>query len=62
MKTKLWIVIIVVIGFLGFLMGYSAPSFFHADDGVSNVRKTDEGTKMDNSAEEYYKNLQKEEN
>lgn len=33
MKTQLWIVIIVVSGFLGFMMGYSVPPFMEVGFG-----------------------------
>jgi hypothetical protein len=63
MKTNLWIVIIVVIGFLGFLLGYSVPSFLQSSSGaVIEEKKADTGTKLDKSTEDYYKNLLKDDN
>ena len=62
MKTNLWIVIIVVTGCLGFLLGYSVPSFLHSSSAVIEEKKADAGTKLDKSTEDYYKNLLKDDN
>ncbi len=57
MKTNLWIIIIVVVGFLGFLMGYSTPPFMHAGILSGGEEQTEQGTAVDQDAEEYYKDL-----
>ena len=57
MKTSLWIVIIVVAGAVGFLSGYSVPSFLHAGAAVSEGVKSAPAPAMDKAASDYYKHL-----
>ena len=58
MKSGLWVVILVVSLFMGFMMGYSVPPMIEvgmigADEGQSVGLKT----KVDDEMEEYYKQL-----
>ena len=57
MKANLWIVIIVVVGFLGFLMGYSTPPFMHSGMFSSEGQQAEPGTAVDQDADDYYKDL-----
>jgi hypothetical protein len=61
MNKFLGIVIVVVILFVGFLLGYSIPPFVQA--GVFSSGRTEKGVKVkiDKKMEDYYKNLYKEE-
>lgn len=61
MKTHLWIIILVVAGFTGFLMGYSLPSFIEAGVIGGGPNKVKAGSGLDTGAQEYYKNLLKQE-
>ena len=60
MKNTLWIVVVVIAVFLGFLMGYSVPPFLEVGFAVGKG-KTAPPTKIDKKAEDYYKNLYKDE-
>lgn len=62
MKTSLWIVVIVVVGFLGFLIGYSIPPFVNTGVVGGGGKKVETGTKIDKEMQDYYKNLLKDEN
>ncbi len=57
MKNSLWIVIVVVVGVVGFLLGYSVPSFLHGAAAASEGVKAAPGPKMDKATSDYYKNL-----
>lgn len=61
MKTHLWVIIIVVVGFTGFLMGYSVPSFIEAGVIGGGPNKVKAGSGLDKSAQDYYKDLLKQE-
>ena len=60
MKNGLWVVILVVAGFMGFLMGYSLPPMFEVGL-IGGSGKQDIGLKSEVSEEmdEYYKDLLK---
>jgi hypothetical protein len=62
MKNNLWIIIIVVAGFLGFMMGYSFPPFVETGLAGGKGAAAQPGQKIDKSMQDYYKNLYKEDN
>ena len=61
MKTGLWIIIVIVVGFLGFLVGFSTPPFIHSGVLTTEGVTVEPGTEMDQEMEQYYKDLLKEE-
>lgn len=61
MKTTLWIIIILAVGFSGFLIGYSLPSYIEAGVIGGGPNKVKAGAHLDKKTEDYYKNLLKEE-
>jgi len=60
MKNTLWVVVVVIAVFLGFLMGYSVPPFLEIGFAVGKGKKAPP-TKIDKTMEDYYKNLYKDE-
>jgi hypothetical protein len=60
MKSTLWIIIVVVSGFLGFMMGYSFPPFLQTDLSGGKLQAAPEAQKVDKDMQDYYKNLYKE--
>ncbi|MDH5392571.1 MAG: hypothetical protein OEY11_05230 [Gammaproteobacteria bacterium] len=62
MKRELWIVILVVAIFMGFLMGYSLPPMYEVGM-IGNKSEQPAGLKsgVSKEMEEYYKNLSKDE-
>jgi hypothetical protein len=60
MKNSLWVVILVVLSFMGFMMGYSLPPMFEVGL-IGGSGKQDVGLKSEISDEmdEYYKQLLK---
>lgn len=61
MKTNLWIIILVAIGFLGFLLGYSMPPFIEAGVIGGGPNKVKAGAALDKKTQDYYKNLMQQE-
>lgn len=61
MKTNQWIIITVVMIFLGFLLGYSLPPFIEAGVVGGGPNKVKAGTAIDTKTQDYYKDLLKEE-
>lgn len=61
MKSTLWIVIVIVMGFAGFLIGYSVPPFIEAGIIGGGPNKVKAGAQLDTKTQDYYKNLLKEE-
>jgi hypothetical protein len=60
MKNTLWIIIIVVAAFLGFMMGYSTPPF--VETGFAGGKGSAPPVqKIDKDIQDYYKDLYKEE-
>jgi hypothetical protein len=62
MKSNLWIIIVVIAVFLGFMMGYTVPPFL--ESGVAGGKggaAAGAAPKIDKDMQEYYKNLLKEE-
>ena len=59
MKHTFGIIILIVTLFVGFLLGYSIPPFFHA--GVFNSERAEKGVevKIDENLEKFYENLYK---
>ena len=60
MKNTLWIIIIVVSGFLGFMMGYSFPPFLQTDLSGGKLKAAPAAQQVDKKMQDYYKNLYKE--
>ena len=60
MKSSLWVVILVVLSFMGFMMGYSLPPMYEVGL-IGGSGKQDVGLKSEVSdeMEEYYKQLLK---
>jgi hypothetical protein len=61
MKSTFWIVVVLVSGFIGFLIGYSLPPFVEAGIIGGGPNKVKAGAQLDTKTQEYYKNLLKEE-
>lgn len=61
MKTNLWIIILIAIGFLGFLLGYSMPPFIEAGVIGGGPNKVKAGATLDKKTQDYYKNLMQQE-
>ena len=61
MKSTLWIVIVLVMGFTGFLIGFSVPPFIEAGIIGGGPNKVKAGAQLDKTTQDYYKNLLKEE-
>ena len=61
MKNSLWVVILIVLSFMGFMMGYSLPPMYEVGL-IGGSGKQDVGLKSEISdeMEEYYKQLLKE--
>ena len=60
MTKTLWIIIVIVSGFLGFMMGYSFPPFLQTDLSGGKLKAAPETQQVDKKMQEYYKNLYKE--
>ncbi len=57
MKQSLWIIIVLTAAFVGYVTGYSVPPL--AEVGMlTGGTGTDKSTQLDESMEEYYKELQ----
>jgi hypothetical protein len=61
MKSTFWIVVVIVMGFTGFLIGYSLPPFVEAGIIGGGPNKVKAGAQLDTKTQEYYKDLLKEE-
>ncbi|MHB8843658.1 MAG: hypothetical protein ACYC7L_02830 [Nitrospirota bacterium] len=61
MKSTYWIVVVIVMGFTGFLIGYSLPPFVEAGIIGGGPNKVKAGAQLDTKTQEYYKDLLKEE-
>ena len=60
MKNTFWIIVVIVMGFTGFLIGYSLPPFVEAGIIGGGPNKVKAGAQLDTKTQEYYKNLLKE--
>lgn len=60
MKNPLWIIIVIVAAFLGFMMGYSVPPFVETGFAGGKGKAAQPGQKLDKDMQNYYKNLYKE--
>ena len=60
MTRTLWIIIVVISGFLGFTMGYSFPPFLQTDLSSGKLQIKPEAQQVDKKMQDYYKNLYKE--
>jgi len=59
MQTKnLWVVIIIVAGFLGYMLGYSVPPFLEVGFG-QNIEQLKEGAPLPDDLLKQYENLYK---
>ena len=61
MSKSLWIIIVVVSGFLGFMMGFSFPPFLQTDLSAGKLKVAPASQKIDKNLQDYYKNLYQEE-
>ena len=60
MKNSLWVVILIVLSFMGFMMGYSLPPMFEVGlIGGSGKQEIGLKSKMSDEMDEYYKQLLK---
>ena len=59
-KNILWLVNIIVIGFLGFMIGYSVPPFLEVGFG-ENVELLEEGQPLPDDLLRQYKHLYQDE-
>ena len=55
-KTTLWLVNIVVLGFLGFMIGYSVPPFIEVGFG-DNIEMLEEGEPLPEDLLKQYEHL-----
>ncbi|OGW36226.1 MAG: hypothetical protein A2010_12650 [Nitrospirae bacterium GWD2_57_9] len=60
MKKSLWVIIVVVAAFLGFMMGYSFPPFVETGFAGAAGKAPHTAPKIDKDMQDYYKNLYKE--
>ena len=61
MSKSLWIIILIVSGFLGFMMGFSFPPFLQTDLSGGKLKVAPASQKIDKNLQDYYKNLYQEE-
>jgi len=61
MKSMFWVVVVIVMGFIGFLGGFSLPPFVEAGIIGGGPNKVKAGAQLDTKTQDYYKNLLKEE-
>jgi hypothetical protein len=61
MQKTFWVVVVVVAGFLGFLIGYSLPPFVEAGIIGGGPNKVKAGAQLDTKTQDYYKDLLKDE-
>jgi hypothetical protein len=60
MKKSLWVIIVIVAVFLGFMMGYSFPPFVETGFAGAGGKAPQLSPKIDKDVQEHYKNLYKE--
>lgn len=60
MTKTLWIIIVVVSSFLGFMMGYSVPPFLQTDLSGGKLKAAPGTQEVDKKMQDYYKDLYKE--
>jgi hypothetical protein len=60
MKKDLWIVIIIVGGFMGFMLGYSLPPMIETGMIGSEKEQVGVQTEMDQDMKKHYEDLLKE--
>lgn len=60
MNKSLWVIIVIVAAFLGFMMGYSFPPFVETGFAGAGGKAPQAGTKIDKDMQDHYKNLYKE--
>jgi len=60
MKNSLWVVILIVLSFMGFMMGYSLPPMYEVGlIGGSGKQEIGLKSKMSDEMDDYYKQLLK---
>jgi len=60
MKNSLWVVILIVLSFMGFMMGYSLPPMYEVGlIGSSGKQEIGLKSKMSDEMADYYKQLLK---
>ena len=60
MKNTLWVIIVIVAGFLGFMMGFSFPPFLQTDLSGGKLKAAPGTQQVDKKMQDYYKDLYKE--
>ena len=60
MTKPLWLIVVIVSCFLGFLMGYSVPPFLQTDLSGGKLKAAPGTRQIDKKMQEYYKDLYKE--
>lgn len=61
MKKSLWIVVVIVAAFLGFLVGYSVPPMIEVGMIGGSVENPGAAQELSEEMQEYYADLLKEE-
>ena len=61
MKSDLWVVIIVTLGFVGFLMGYSLPPLVETGMLTGKGKQAQPVKILDEGMQQYYQDLLKDE-
>lgn len=61
MKNDLWVVIIITLGFVGFLMGYSLPPLVETGMLTGKGGQAQEVQNLDKDMAQYYRDLSKDE-
>jgi len=58
MQKNLWMVLVIVAGFLGYMLGYSVPPFLEVGFG-QNIEQLDEGQPLPDDLLKQYEHLYK---
>ncbi len=61
MKNDLWVVIVITLGFIGFLMGYSLPPLVETGMLTGKGGQAQEVQNLDKDMAQYYRDLSKDE-
>ena len=56
MQKNLWMVLVIVAGFLGYMLGYSVPPFLEVGFG-QNIEQLDEGQPLPDDLLKQYEHL-----
>jgi len=61
MKNDLWVVIVITLGFIGFLMGYSLPPLVETGMLAGKGKEAGAVQNLDKDTAQYYRDLLKDE-